>query len=863
MNVTSALASRCTGVAFAALLVLLPAVTGGCGGGATVVNNDTNPPVNNTNTGNTNHDTTPGNNTDVTPGNNTSTANQAPADLRERADAALSAAEALVAAGDFAAAAAAFDALIAEFGNDVPDIAEMAATQRQAAHDTAETAAQQAYDALHARILELPEPAEGEPPLFVAVEAILAEWPAALANTDVAQTQLMNLRGEYASARERWMVEWTRRFDPLLIARDYDSARRMLDDAAGVLTTAASQREFDRVERAMAANAQLDAAVMAVAAGSFGAAVELLDSALHTEAWSDLPLRVLVPRVQADGTQALEEMRPDEYRSEIVDTHMTAAVDAALQDLATALDTTLAADPPQTRALQATLDGFAPALRSADTVAEKLADAQAQLDARELAYLEDLAQVRLPKWMQTGNYPAAREAIAAAREALRPAAGPGLELVLAMVEKAAAEDSGAAARLYQSEAERDMKHAEDLVAMADYAAAIALFQQLADNADYREYAPDAVAAARARIDDCVTTAEQEAIAWIAKIRLEVAVPEPDFGAALSKAGRVPQRLLVSDMVQQKIKELQTGLKAALQGAIDAAIDTATGLAAEYYFADARAALLVRARMPADAARPLAELDDRIANEAAEFIRRAGREPERPAEDAGRHAPFDRLLRTYVDADGRVNYAAIAAAGDLLAAYLKVLATTDPAALGRSDRLAFWINAYNAFTIELVIHHTDWPKLSSLRDVPDAWKRVAWTINGKPYSLDQIENEQIRPAFNDPRVHAALVCAARGCPALQAGAYVGPRLDSQLTEAMRRFVADETRGAAFVRTRAGSELRLSKVFEWYADDFGGNLQTTVQWVLPYLPESVRLAIRSEGADSVIVSWIEYDWSLNGK
>lgn len=226
-----------------------------------------------------------------------------------------------------------------------------------------------------------------------------------------------------------------------------------------------------------------------------------------------------------------------------------------------------------------------------------------------------------------------------------------------------------------------------------------------------------------------------------------------------------------------------------------------------------------------------------------------------------HAAYDALLAKYVARDG-VRYAAWHAAGAdraALEAYLARLQEVDPSALadsaggGRDAALAYWINLYNAATLDLVL---DGYPVRSIRDLGgDAgspWRRTVVTVAGRSLSLDAIENDVIRPGFAEPRIHFALNCAARSCPPLRAEAYVPKRLDAQLEAQTRAFLADAARNRL-----EGDALVLSRIFDWYATDFERAAGSVPAWVRPYLP---ALAALPPGAAPAI-RHADYDWSLN--
>ena len=236
-----------------------------------------------------------------------------------------------------------------------------------------------------------------------------------------------------------------------------------------------------------------------------------------------------------------------------------------------------------------------------------------------------------------------------------------------------------------------------------------------------------------------------------------------------------------------------------------------------------------------------------------------------------HGLWDRVLRKYVDDRGGVDYAGIGESASFRE-YLYRLSKTDAAAL-RDDhqRLAFWINAYNALTIHAVLKtlpkdHAAWPAYS-IRDQridgKDIWDGMAFAVGGGRWTLNQIEHEIIRKrdGLRDPRIHVALVCGARGCPPLWNRAYTGKAIDGQLAEAMRRFMGNPRQCS--IDPKKGS-IRISKVFEWYAADF------TNPEFSPHaesIPSFLALWARDSGLAKTLNSrswrmeYFDYDWKLN--
>jgi uncharacterized membrane protein YdjX (TVP38/TMEM64 family) len=219
-----------------------------------------------------------------------------------------------------------------------------------------------------------------------------------------------------------------------------------------------------------------------------------------------------------------------------------------------------------------------------------------------------------------------------------------------------------------------------------------------------------------------------------------------------------------------------------------------------------------------------------------------------------HSGFDALLRQYVDADGWVDYAGLQADQARLDAYLAAVADAPFDALGRDGKLALLINAYNACTLKLIVEH---PPLESIMDIPAAerWDAVRWNVGGNVWSLNQIEHEQIRPKFVEPRIHFALVCAAVGCPPLRNETYGPARLDQQLSEQTQYVHQHATWFSYDARSNV---LRLTKLYDWYGDDFVQVAGSTVEFAARYSPE-LKQAL--ENGVRPKIEWLPYDWKLN--
>lgn len=236
----------------------------------------------------------------------------------------------------------------------------------------------------------------------------------------------------------------------------------------------------------------------------------------------------------------------------------------------------------------------------------------------------------------------------------------------------------------------------------------------------------------------------------------------------------------------------------------------------------------------------------------------------------RHADWSALLKQHVqwNAEGtasQVDYAGLARDRAKLKAYLGELSAQDKAAFEawpEADRQAFLLNAYNAFTVELIL--TRYPDLASIKDLgglfSSPWKQTFFSLLGEERSLDDVEHGLLRgaPGFREPRIHFAANCASVGCPALRPEAYVGATLNAQLQDQAERFLRDRSRNRWDPDT---GKLSVSKIFDWYADDFGADS------IKPFLAgfadqlgddEVQRARIRDQNYE---LDYGDYDWSLN--
>ncbi|MBO9409441.1 DUF547 domain-containing protein [Shimia sp. R9_1] len=236
-----------------------------------------------------------------------------------------------------------------------------------------------------------------------------------------------------------------------------------------------------------------------------------------------------------------------------------------------------------------------------------------------------------------------------------------------------------------------------------------------------------------------------------------------------------------------------------------------------------------------------------------------------AEDTTRarvdHTAWDSFLGIYVRQDAyginRVAYGEVTDADrQKLQGYLAELAQTEVEVLTREQQLAFWINLYNAETVELILQH--YP-VTSIRDITDGalsfgpWDRPVTTVDGQALTLNDIEHRIIRPIFDEPRIHYALNCAAVGCPNLMNRAWRAATLERDLEAAERAYVNDD-RG---VRVDPNGALTLSKIYIWFQEDFGANEREVLDRLQKVADPERAAAISARKG----VRRYAYDWSLN--
>ena len=230
--------------------------------------------------------------------------------------------------------------------------------------------------------------------------------------------------------------------------------------------------------------------------------------------------------------------------------------------------------------------------------------------------------------------------------------------------------------------------------------------------------------------------------------------------------------------------------------------------------------------------------------------------DQPGGPAFDHSAFDALLAKHVDEDGWVDYEGLQADVDKLDRYIESLGQAPLEELGRDQKLALLINAYNAFTLKLLLEH--YP-ISRILDIQSAqrWDAVRWNVGEETWSLNQIEHEQIRPMFREPRIHFALVCAAVGCPPLRNDAYLAERLEAQLQDQAEYVHRHKT---WFDFDAEAGIVRLTQLYLWYRADFEQVRSDMLEYAARF---SIELKEALDAGKKPRITWLEYDWNLNSQ
>ena len=209
-----------------------------------------------------------------------------------------------------------------------------------------------------------------------------------------------------------------------------------------------------------------------------------------------------------------------------------------------------------------------------------------------------------------------------------------------------------------------------------------------------------------------------------------------------------------------------------------------------------------------------------------------------------HSAWNVLLQKYVDSEGHVNYRGFKNNRSGLNEYISSLGENMPNdSWSKNDKLAYWINAYNALTVDLIVRN--YP-LKSIKDINNPWDQRLWQLGSKWYNLDEIEHQILRK-MNEPRIHFGIVCASFSCPKLLNEAFIASRLEEQLTRATREFLADSKRNNI-----SANEVKLSKIFQWFSKDFKQN-GTLIDFLNRYSEITIAPNAKKRFKD--------YNWDLN--
>ena len=220
-----------------------------------------------------------------------------------------------------------------------------------------------------------------------------------------------------------------------------------------------------------------------------------------------------------------------------------------------------------------------------------------------------------------------------------------------------------------------------------------------------------------------------------------------------------------------------------------------------------------------------------------------------------HQLWDQLVKTHVKANGLVDYKGFIREKPKLESYLKLLSENAPdrSKWSKNEQLAYWINAYNAYTVKLIV---DFYPTKSIRDlgpklkiplIKDVWHYKFFKIAGVDMSLDEVEHGILRKEFDEPRIHFAINCASISCPPLLNEAFVAEKLEAQLTKVTVAFINDP------VRNKLGTQsVQLSSIFSWFTSDFTKR-GTLIEFLNKY--SKVKIAPNAK------VSFLDYNWNLN--
>jgi hypothetical protein len=237
-----------------------------------------------------------------------------------------------------------------------------------------------------------------------------------------------------------------------------------------------------------------------------------------------------------------------------------------------------------------------------------------------------------------------------------------------------------------------------------------------------------------------------------------------------------------------------------------------------------------------------------------------------------------VLSAYIDSEGMVNYKELKSNRDKLDAFIESMTRLDKKAFEKwqdNAKIAFWLNAYNSLTLKAIIDNYPikagffksriYPK-NSIRQISGVWDEIEFNVMGKQYTLEHIEHKILRVKFNEPRIHMAMVCAAIGCPPLRNEPYLANKLDTQLEDQTKKFLANPEKFKI-----QESVVYISPIFKWFAGDFlenygkGGSFAgnkgakgAVLRFVFEHLDETIKKEMETK---KLKIKYLDYDWSLN--
>jgi hypothetical protein len=209
-----------------------------------------------------------------------------------------------------------------------------------------------------------------------------------------------------------------------------------------------------------------------------------------------------------------------------------------------------------------------------------------------------------------------------------------------------------------------------------------------------------------------------------------------------------------------------------------------------------------------------------------------------------HNEWNGLLQKHVSKNGNVNYLGFKSDLNALKYYIDTLGNQMPSTeWTKNEKLAYWINAYNALTVDLILRN--YP-IKSIKDIKDPWDQRLWKFGDQWINLSDIEHKILRP-MDEPRIHFAIVCASISCPQLQNEAFRASNIEEQLTNATKEFLADTSKNKL-----SKDDIKISKIFKWFKKDFEVNGS-----VIDFLNTYSDLEV----SESAKKSYSDYNWDLN--